>query len=145
MKIMAVLVLVLCLFVNVDAVNSDGWPKYNPWQGFCSPRELYCVDCGHEDTLTIRGHALECSDCGSMSLKSDYVQQCQEIEYYKPIKVGDWVKTTKKWNMGCNKRFAGKVMYLKKGKPYAIATLRGGKRISTFWLEKMRTQKKGKR
>ena len=29
MKIMAVLVLVLCLFVNVDVVNSDGWSKYS--------------------------------------------------------------------------------------------------------------------
>lgn len=62
-------------------------------------------------------------------------------EEYNGIKVGDWVKTNSDYNNARGSRIAGKVVKFKYvGEAYPVAILRGGKEVSVFWLEKMRTQ-----
>ena len=62
-------------------------------------------------------------------------------EENQEIKVGMWVKTNSDFFNGFQKRIAGKVVGFRYvGEPYPIAILKGGKEVSVFWLQKMKTQ-----
>lgn len=139
-KNILIVIAILFLFFTSKGVSAS---EDNYWADFCDIKELYCVDCGRAGTLSIYLHTLKCSRCNSLSLKSEYKKQCENVERFQPIKVGDWVKTTKDWNM-TEKKIMGEVIYLKDvyASPNPIAVLKGGKEISTFWLEKTRTQRK---
>lgn len=64
-------------------------------------------------------------------------------EEYNGIKIKDWAKTNSDYNSAKGKggRIAGEVVGFEfKGEAYPVAVFKGGKRVSVFWLEKMRTQ-----
>lgn len=75
------------------------------------------------------------------------IEESQQIveNTYNGIDVGVWVKTNDDYNryVGKGKRAAGKVVELEDvpGEECSIATLKDGRRINTFWLVRMKTQR----
>lgn len=65
-------------------------------------------------------------------------QKVQAEEGYNGITLGMWVKA----NPQFGNRVAGKVLAFKyRGEAYPLAVLKGGREISVFWLEPMKTQR----
>lgn len=65
------------------------------------------------------------------------------LETHNYIDVGTWVKTNDDYSRHVGKRVAGKVVELRDvlGEPYPVATLKDGRKISVFWLVRMKTQR----
>lgn len=101
---------------------------------FVASAQVFSAEVEYEYTVLFPG----------MEHKMSHPLGIEHAEEHNGIKVRDWAKTNSDYNnaKGKGNRIAGEVVGFEyKGEAYPIAVFKGGKRVSVFWLEKMKTQR----